>query len=486
MHQHHHHDLSLIILSVLIAIFASYTALDLANSVTSAKGRIKWIWLLGGSLAMGVGIWSMHFIGMLAFHVDNLNIYYDVPLLILSILVAILASALALYIVSSRKPTLISYSVGSAVMGTAIAGMHYIGIWSMRMNAYIEWDFFYVFLSILVAFIASGGALFLAFTLREDQSIRGFAYRGAGGAVMGCAIAGMHYTAMAAMTIVPLASRMFVDQSDLLATDGLAAAVIVGTIFILGVALTGSNIERALSRRTLINEALQASIKARDDFFSIASHELKTPLTSIRLQNDLIIRNIKNQKGDEEKIIAMLDRSGKNIDRINRLVDDMLDISRMATGKLSLQKEKFVLNHLIKEVVERLKPLLDETKTEVVVTEEAEVCGEWDRFRIEQVFTNLLTNAGKYAPGKEVVVTLRIESQMGVVSVKDQGKGIAPDDQERIFKRFERAEKAGDTRGLGLGLFITREIILMHKGEIVLKSEIDKGSEFIVRLPIEA
>lgn len=487
MHQHHlnhHHDVSLIILSVLIAIFASYTALDLTNSVATSKGKIKWLWLLGGSLAMGVGIWSMHFIGMLAFNVSGINIYYDVPLLLLSILVAIFASALALYIVSSRKPTALSYTVGSFVMGAAIAGMHYIGIWSMRMNATIEWDMLYVFLSILIAFCASYVALLLAFKLRADLTLKGFMYRGAGGVLMGFAIAGMHYTAMAAMMIIPDSGLMIINQSDLLATDGLAASVIVGTIFILGLALTGSNIERALTKKTVDNEMLQASIKARDEFFSIASHELKTPLTSIKLQNDLIIRSLTKTRVSEEKIIAMLDRSGKNIDRINRLVDDMLDISRLSQGKLTLQKEFFDLNLLVREVSERLRPLLDEAGCDVRFIETSPVVGEWDRFRIEQVVTNLLTNAGKYAPGKPVDVKIEKDDTKAYVHVKDHGKGIAPEDQERIFRRFERAESEGDSRGLGLGLFITKEILTMHHGDIVVESSPDRGSEFIISLPL--
>jgi len=485
MHNHlqHHHDVSLIVLSVLIAIFASYTALDLTNSVSTAKGRIKWVWLLGGSMAMGVGIWSMHFIGMLAFNIPGLDIYYDMPLLLLSVAVAIVASALALYLASSRKPSNVAYVLGSSVMGAAIAGMHYIGIWSMRMAATISWNYGMVVLSILIAFCASYVALFLAFRLRGDLSLQGFLLRGAGGVLMGVAIAGMHYTGMAAMDIIPSVSGILVEESDLLATNGLAAAVIVGTILILGIALTGSNIERALSRRTVVNEALQAAIRARDDFFSVASHELKTPLTSIKLQNDLIIRNIVNKRTNDEKIITMLNSSGKNIDRVNRLVDSMLDISRMSSGKLALQIEKFNLNELVKEVSARLQPLLEEAGCEIKIEESSSIEGEWDHFRIEQVITNILTNAVRYAPAKLIQIKIEADDTFAYVRIKDQGKGIAPEDLERIFQRFERAESAGDSRGLGLGLFISKEIMQMHNGDIKVSSQLNEGSEFIISLP---
>lgn len=482
MHHHHHHDPALIVLSVLIAIFASYTALDLTNSVSTAKGFMRSVWIAGGSLAMGVGIWSMHFIGMLAFNVEGLPIYYDVPLLILSIFVAIIASAVALYIVSTRQPNFSTYFMGSFTMGTAIAGMHYIGIWSMRMAATIIWDYLYVVLSILIAFTSSFVALLLAFKLRNDLSLRGFLFRGAGGVLMGFAIAGMHYTAMAAMDLVH-SDLITINQSDLLATDGLAAAVIVGTLVILGIALSGSNVERALSRKTMINEALQASLQSRDDFFSVASHELKTPLTSIKLQNDLMMRNFRSGNLDKDKFLNQLEKSGKNIDRINRLVDDMLDISRMATSRLTLQKEKFDLTLLVAEVIERLKPLMDQANCKVIFDDKKAVKGEWDRFRIEQVITNLLTNAAKYAPGKPISIKIMREERHISLRVADQGKGIAPEDHERIFKRFERAESAKDTRGLGLGLYITSEIIRMHGGEIKVLSRPNEGAEFVVLLP---
>lgn len=481
---HHHHNPALIFLSILIAIFASYTALDLTNSVSTAKGKLKWVWLAGGSLAMGIGIWSMHFIGMLAFQVKGLDIYYDVPLMFLSIVVAVLASAMALYLVSSRQPNVSTYTAGSLTMGAAIAGMHYIGIWSMRMAAHIMWDWLYVFLSVVIAFTASYVALLIAFKLRDDLSLKGFIYRGLGGVLMGFAIAGMHYTGMAAMHLMPSEFGLTINQSDLLATDGLAAAVIVGTIVILGIALSGSNVERALSKQKLQNETLQASVAARDEFFSVASHELKTPLTSIKLQNDLLIRAIQQDKIDNEKILSMLTKNGKSIERINRLVDDMLDTSRVSAGKLSIQKEHCELSSLVSDVLARFKPILEQAKCQVTFMKTRTIEGDWDRFRLEQVVTNLLTNAAKYAGGNPVIVKVDSLVGMAVISVKDFGRGISEEDQPKIFNRFERAKREGDMKGLGLGLFISKEIIEMHGGTIEVFSKHGEGTEFIVKLPV--
>ena len=248
------YDPVLVGISVLIAMFASYTALDLANSVTVARGRTRLTWLAGGSLAMGVGIWSMHFVGMLAFSLPGNRIAYDIPLLILSVVVAIGASAIALFVVSLRKLALPLLILAGLAMGAAICGMHYIGMASMRMAADVEWSVLLVLASIVIAVAASFAALSLAFRFREDTSARGFWRRAAGGVLMGVAISGMHYTAMAAAWFIPMAVPMAVQEEEVLATDGLAIAVTLTTLLILAIAVAGSVVDRALARRTAMAE----------------------------------------------------------------------------------------------------------------------------------------------------------------------------------------------------------------------------------------
>src|SRR5690606_40359930 len=147
----------------------------------------------------------------------------------------------------------------------------------------------------------------------------------------------------------------------------------------------------------------------------------------------------------------------------------------MSSGKLSLQIEEFNLNDLVREVSERLQPVLDEARCEIHIDESASIVGEWDRFRIEQVITNILTNAVRYAPEKSIHIKLEADREFAYIRIKDQGKGIAPEDLERIFQRFERAENSADTRGLGLGLFISKEIMQMHKGDIKVISQLNQG-----------
>lgn len=483
IHHQHDHNHSLVFLSILIAIFSSYVALDLANSLALSKGRARWIWLSGGSLAMGIGIWSMHFVAMLAFSLPSISIAYDVPLLILSIVVAIGASALTLHIVSGDRISIKTYIFGSLTMGAAIAGMHYIGIASMKMAANIHWNMSYVYASIIIAVGASFVALQLAFKLRNEDTKLGIWFRIAGGTIMGFAISGMHYTAMAAMSFTPSAVKL-IEDDQLLATTGLAVVVIIGTLVILTIALSGSILDKALSRRIALSEALEDTVKSRDEFLSIVSHELKTPLTTMKFQIQLSLRTLVGihpiDEEKKDKLQSMLLQTDKSIIRINRLVDDMLDISRISTGKLALQPEVFDLDETIAEVVERLSPLLGD----IIFTTEKSVKGSWDKFRIEQVITNLLTNAAKYGNKKPIFANLAKSKGYAKISIKDSGRGIAKEDHEKIFLRFQRIKATDQISGLGIGLYIVKEIVLMHKGTIEVKSALNEGAEFIVRIPL--
>ncbi len=181
----------------------------------------------------------------------------------------------------------------------------------------------------------------------------------------------------------------------------------------------------------------------------------------------------------------MLDQTARQTQRLARLVNDMLDISRLSAGKLALETETFNLAELASDVVGKLGPQLSEARCEVSVSAAEPVVGTWDRYRLEQVLTNLLTNAARYASGKPVEVLVRRIDQRAELRVHDNGPGIAPEDQERIFRKFERAVGSrGEVSGLGLGLFIVREIVEMHGGTVRVESEPGQGAAFTVALPL--
>jgi methyl-accepting chemotaxis protein PixJ len=250
------YDPLFVVLSVVIAALASYAALDLAGRVRSAEGSTRLGWLAGGATVMGLGIWSMHFVAMLAFHL-LVPIAYELPQMLLSVAVAIGASLLALVVVSRVGLRAVTLVMGGIIMGGAIAGMHYIGMASMTVGATLTYSSPIVALSIFIAIVASWAALGLAFNFRSDLSIRGRRLKVLSAVVMGVAIAGMHYTAMAAVHFTPAA---IIDRpSDhIVATGGLAGAVVFGTMVILALAIVGSVIDRSMQSKIAFTKQLTA------------------------------------------------------------------------------------------------------------------------------------------------------------------------------------------------------------------------------------
>src|SRR6202140_3235511 len=222
------YNYGLVALSVLIAIFASYAALDLAGRVTAARGWTRAVWLLGGAGAMGTGIWSMHYIGMLAF-ILPIPVAYHWPTVLLSLFAAILASVVALGVVSRQKMGSSRALAGSVLMGAGIASMHYIGMAAMRLSAICRFNSFLVVLSVVFAVLISLAALWITFHFRDEKTGIGWG-KIAGAVVMGAAIPVMHYTGMAAASFTP--SGVPTDLShaaspSTLGTAGIAAVTLI-------------------------------------------------------------------------------------------------------------------------------------------------------------------------------------------------------------------------------------------------------------------
>src|SRR5437660_7420540 len=242
------YNYALVALSVLIAMFASYAALDLAGRVTAARGWTRAVWLLGGAGAMGTGIWSMHYIGMLAF-ILPIPVAYHWPTVLLSLFAAIVASVVALGVVSQQKMGWFRAFAGSVLMGAGIAGMHYIGMAAMRLPAICQFKSFLVVLSVVFAVLISLAALWITFHFRNAKTGIGWE-KLAGAVVMGAAIPVMHYTGMAAASFTP--SGMPLDLShavsiSILGTGGIAAV----TFTVLGLALLTSWVDRRFAAQTL-------------------------------------------------------------------------------------------------------------------------------------------------------------------------------------------------------------------------------------------
>lgn len=231
---------------------------------------------------------------------------------------------------------------------------------------------------------------------------------------------------------------------------------------------------------------LENSILIRDQFLSIASHELKTPLTALKLQTGMRQRLIdkKMVEGIDMNYFQKIVRDDKKqIDRIVRLVDDMLDITRIKSGKLSFNFSELEVNNFFTDVLQRFVPEFNERNCQLTFNSIPSTTCYWDYHRIEQVMINLLSNALKYGRNKDVEVKLVKESDFIKIHVQDQGEGISYKNQQKIFDLFERANHDQSVSGLGLGLFIVKQIVQSHQGTIEVISSEDQGSTFIVTLP---
>jgi signal transduction histidine kinase len=234
---------------------------------------------------------------------------------------------------------------------------------------------------------------------------------------------------------------------------------------------------------------LEHAIHARDEFLSVASHELNTPLTSLKLQVQSLTRTLTRWGGadlPQEKVATIAERTDQQLRRLSRLVSDLLDVSRIHSHKLTLDLERVELRELVADVAERFSEEYAHAGVRLDLAPCPRVVGVWDRGRVEQVVLNLLFNALKYGAGKPVRVEVTVDGEVARLSVKDQGLGLREEDRARIFERFERAISANEASGLGLGLYITREIVQAHGGAITVESQLGAGSTFTVTLPLGA
>jgi PAS domain S-box-containing protein len=266
------YDVALVAFSLAIAVLASYTALALGARVHVSRGRFRLAWLAGGSVAMGIGIWSMHFVGMLAYGLP-VPVTYDVPLWLLSMAVAVAASTLALWTAGRPHLSRAALAGTGLLLGAAIGGMHYVGMAAMRVPGRIGYDPRWVAASAAVAIAVAAAALGLFLRTRADDAPGSRLRKGGAAVVMGLAIAGMHYTGMAAARFTLHPGGVDVPQDHVLQTEGLAGGVIVGTIVVLAITLLSALVDRRMRARDAETEAVRRS-EARFRSLVVASAQV--------------------------------------------------------------------------------------------------------------------------------------------------------------------------------------------------------------------
>ncbi len=493
---------SLVLVSMLVAVLASYTALALAGRVADAQAPARAWWMAGGAFAMGTGIWAMHFVGMLAFRLP-IPLGYDFGITLLSWLLPVVASAGALWLFSLPTVTPAILAGSAVLLGLGINAMHYLGMAALRMTPGIHWDGRLVALSIAIAIVAAGASLWIARRLRRPGP-RVLHYRAVAAVAMGAAIVGMHYTGMAAAHF-PQGSICGAAAGSSFSPTQLALLVITGTVSLLAIALLTAVFDARLEARSQLLAAtrraaderrrllkLERSARAeaerlsdvKDQFLATLSHELRTPLNAI-----LGWVQILRRKGDPASVERGLEIIERNARLQASLIEDLLDVSRIVSGNVRLEKQAVRIGAVLDAALEAVRPTALAKCIEMhahLDTEADEVWG--DPARLQQVVWNLLTNALKFtSEGGMVRVRVAREGESVVATISDNGAGIDAAFLPHVFERFRQADGSTTRRhgGLGLGLSIVRQLVELHGGTVAAHSDGPGcGATFVLSLPV--
>jgi PAS domain S-box-containing protein len=229
----------------------------------------------------------------------------------------------------------------------------------------------------------------------------------------------------------------------------------------------------------------QRAVQLRDEFLSIASHELKTPLTPLALKLQQLTRELQAQPAPQvQRLLGHLDVSRQQVKRLTELVNDLVDVAHLSAGRMRIEREEVELTALVREVAVRFQPQAERARSPLVLELEGPVVGQWDRLRLEQVVSNLLSNAMKYGAGHPVTIRLQAVGARARLVVRDQGIGIDPEALPHIFHKFERGVSERHYGGLGLGLYVTQQILQAMGGTVTAESIPGQGATFTVELPL--
>jgi NO-binding membrane sensor protein with MHYT domain len=489
-------DLRLVLLSIVFAVAGSYLALDFAGRMRSSTSRRdRGQWFISGAAMMGLAIWSMHFVGMIALKLP-IPVTYDWRLSLFSMLAAAAGAGLAFDIMNRRAIGRFHLFIGSLAMGIAIAGMHYIGMASMEMAATIHYQLTLFILSVLIAILASAGALALAYFFNKPNwSLLWF--KAGSAVIMGGAISGMHYVGMAAACYLPTGGLTagLLDEPTVGAFNLrdilVSAGVVFGLALLLLNAYTAVERQRALDSYARLNEELERKVQERTaqlqasnrelaTFSYTVSHDLRAPLRAIAGFSQILL----------DRYFAQIDQTGHNYlerirnstSRMGQLIDGLLNLSRVT--QTPLEPQTIDLSALAESIVAELR--VTNPERQVVVIIPPGLTARADPSLLGSVLQNLLGNAWKFTARQEraeIEFASLIQDKQTVFFVRDNGVGFDMSYANKLFGVFERLHHVGDFQGTGIGLATVKRILERHGGTIWADAQVGRGATMYFTLP---
>src|SRR6195256_2629139 len=468
----------LVALSILVASFASYTALDLGGHVGAARGLARRAWLVAAAITMGGGIWAMHFIGMLAF-VMPIPMSYDVGVTTLSLVVAIVVTGVGFYVISRQGASPLRLVLSGIFMGLGIAAMHYTGMAAMRGHAGLSYDRLFVALSLVIAIGASTAALWLAFRTSDlGQKL-------VGAVVMGLAISGMHYTAMRAAIFTAHAPVHEAQVKASLDQTSLALAVAGITFIILVLASVASLFERKRAEEALRQAQADLArvnrVNTMAELTASLAHEVNQPISAAVINADACLRWLAGDSPNLEEARA----AAMGIVKEGTRAAEIITRIRLLFKKGTSQRELLDVNEVIREMIVVLRSEVARYSISVrteLAADLPQVMG--DRVQLQQVMMNLISNsidAMKDVDGtRELAIKSgRAQNEQLMVSVSDTGVGLPPQQADQIFDPFFTTK----VHGTGMGLSISRSILASHNGRLWAADNSPRGASFHLILP---